>query len=242
MAKRRGAVTATTTQMERGVADADLVVVCTPVEWVVDHVCQAADACGNGALITDAGSTKEQIVTGVERRLASDVRQRVSFVGSHPMAGSQLSGVQHASADLFEDRVAIVTPSRHTPLADCRRVEDFWRSLGARVHRCSPRAHDQAVAAVSHLPHLVAAALAAATPTDDLPLVGSGWRDTTRIAAADVELWRQILTDNRSHILKSLNKFAKVLSAFQQALDKDDQARLVRLLAAGKHNRDAVGN
>jgi prephenate dehydrogenase len=241
-AKQRGAITDTTTQFGRGVIDAELVIVCTPVERVVDHVCQVAEACREGTLITDAGSTKEQIVTGVERRLDDEAKRRVAFVGSHPMAGSQLSGVQHARADLFVDRVAIVTPSRRTRDADRESVEDFWRSLGARVHRCSPRSHDKAVAAVSHLPHVVAAALAAATPTEDLPLAGSGWQDTTRIAAADVDLWRQILNDNRSHVLKSLDKFAKVLSAFRQALHQDDQAKLVKLLAAGKHHRDAVGN
>jgi prephenate dehydrogenase len=121
-------------------------------------------------------------------------------------------------------------------------MEQFWESLGSCVVRQSPREHDRAVSAISHLPHLVAAALATATADGDLPLASTGWRDTTRVAAADVELWCQILLDNRSHVLKSLDKFEKVLASFRGALDKEHRARLVQLLATGKRNRDAVGN
>jgi prephenate dehydrogenase len=241
-AKQRGAVTATTTSLARGVAAAELVVVSTPVAQIVDHVCQAAAACPAGTLITDAGSTKERIVTALDRALEGAAQPGVAFVGSHPMAGSEKAGVEYSRADLFEGSVAIVTPSRRTRRQDCEAVEQFWRSLGARVIRRSPRAHDRAVAAVSHLPHVVAAALAGTTPKRDLPLVARGWLDATRVAAGDVDLWRQILLDNRVYVLKSLDRFEKLLASFRRALEKDHHSKLIQQLAAGKRNRDSVGN
>jgi prephenate dehydrogenase len=106
----------------------------------------------------------------------------------------------------------------------------------------SPDEHDRAVAEISHLPHLLASALAATSDPRDLVLAAKGWRDTTRVASGDVELWRQIFTENRRHVLQSLAKFEKVLSAFRQALEGNDSAELVRLLDAGKRNRDTLGS
>ncbi|MFV1964575.1 MAG: prephenate dehydrogenase [Pirellulaceae bacterium] len=240
-ARQRGAVTATSTSLSRGVASADLVVVCTPVHLVVESVRQAAGSCPAGTLITDVGSTKERIVTALDEHLGA-AEEDVAFVGSHPMAGSEKSGVQFAEADLLMDRLVIVTPSRRTRPANAAAIEDLWKSLGARVIRTSPAFHDRAAGAVSHLPHAVASALAAGTQERDLPLAATGWRDTTRIAAGDVDLWTRILLENRAHVLKSLGKFEKVLSSLRQALEGNDRAKLEQLLAAGKRNRDAVGN
>ena len=237
-----GAITEWTTRIQAGVAKAELVVVCTPVELIVEQVCQVAEACPGGATITDVGSTKLQIVSELDRRLGDAARRDVGFVGSHPMAGSERSGVEYSQADLFENRVTIVTPSESTCPEKRQAVEQFWRSLGSRVLRRSPADHDRAVAAVSHLPHLVASALAAATPANSRSLVGGGWLDTTRVAAGDVELWRQILWDNRCYVLSSLDRFEKVLASFRDALLRDDPSRLVELLTAGKQNREAVGN
>ncbi len=129
--------------------------VCTPIASIADHVHQAAAACRTGALITDTGSTKADIV----REVNGSLSDRAAFVGSHPLAGSEKNGPEHARADLFEGRVVVVTPTQKTSDADVRRTADFWISLGATVLTMSPEAHDQALAATSHLPHLVAAAL-----------------------------------------------------------------------------------
>ena len=188
------------------------------------------------------------------------------FVGSHPLAGSEKSGPEFADPNLFEGCVTVVTPTEprgtgisarldgdgqecpsysRGPLpfaASVEAVESFWRSLGARVLRMSPDEHDRAVAEISHLPHLLASALAAAADPQDLILAAGGWRDTTRVAAGDVELWRQIFCENRRHVLQSLGRFEKVLSAFRQALEGNDPAELVRLLQLGKSNRDSVAS
>lgn len=239
-AKQRDAVTATTTNLAKGVGDAELVVVCTPVELIVDHVVEAEQCCSPGAIITDAGSTKAEIVRTLGKSLKTN--HSIEFVGSHPMAGSEKTGPLHARADLFENRVAVVTPTARTSAAATETIAQFWRSLGSTVLQMSPREHDRSVATISHLPHLVASALASATPDDDLPLASTGWLDTTRIAAGDAELWRQILSDNRGDILKSLGKFEKVLASFRRALERDDQRKLVQLLEAGKQRREALGN
>ncbi len=109
-------------------------------------------------------------------------------------------------------------------------VEEFWQSLGARSVRMSPEEHDRAVAEISHLPHLLASALASCAAQQDLALAAGGWRDTTRVAAGDVELWRQIFLENRRHVLQSLDKFEKVLAEFRRAVERNDPGELVRLL------------
>jgi len=237
-----GAVTDTTTDLARGVANADLIVVCTPVAEIVAHVLQVADACPATALITDVGSTKAEIVGRLDKALHHQGDQRATFVGSHPLAGSEKTGPEHARADLFENCVVIMTPTDNTPEPVAALTRSFWESVGAKVIAKTPEDHDQSVAAISHLPHLVASALAGATPPADLCLAASGWRDTTRVAAAATELWRQILADNRLHVLKSLNEFEKVLAQFRQALETEDQNKLLQLLEAGKRNRESVGN
>ncbi len=237
-ARRHAVVTTTTINLARGVADAQLVVVCTPVGDIVDHVCEVAAHAPPSALITDVGSTKGEIVSQLQRRLLP----RTLFVGSHPLAGSEKTGCENASADLLCGRVTVLTPAAHTDRDAAARIEAFWLSLGSRVLRMTPAAHDKAVATTSHAPHVIAAALALVTSDREMPLVASGWKDTTRIAAGDPQLWWQILSMNRDQVLKSLDKFGKVLSQFRSALERGDEACLVQLLDAGKKTRDSVGN
>lgn len=233
-----GAVTSTTMSIAEGVSSADLVIVCTPVGEIADHVLQAADAAPRHALLTDAGSTKGSIVAKVEAALPKGKR----FVGSHPLAGAEKNGVDFARADLFEDRVVVVTPSQNTGPTDPQAVSEFWQSLGANVISMSPDAHDRALAITSHLPHLVASAAAKITPAADLQLTAGGWRDLTRIASGDPDLWSQILLDNRASILNSLAGFEKTMAEFRSALEQAEAAKLRQLLMEGKLRRDALGN
>lgn len=234
-----GAIDRMTTELREGVSEADLVIVCTPVESIATFVRQTLQHTKPTTLVTDAGSTKETIV-----RLVEGQRQegQAVFVGSHPLAGSEKTSVEYAAADLFAGRTVVVTPTDHSPPADVERLLRFWESLGSKCLTMSPAEHDQAVAATSHLPHVIAALVAASTPTESLPLVATGWLDTTRIAAGDVELWRQILAQNRGSVLKRLREFAKVLNSFTDALDGHDEEAVSRLLAAGKQQRDALAD
>lgn len=228
-AKALGAIDDFICDLETACTAADLVVVCTPVQSIAPfthkiQLCALASDC----LVTDVGSTKANIC-----RDLPDSAHR-SFCGSHPMAGSQLSGVRFASADLFEDRLTIVTPTPQTPVELSRRTEQFWQSLGCRTVQMSPERHDQAMAGISHLPHLIAAALAAQTDDSLLPLAGPGWADTTRVAAGDVELWRQIIVENQQPVLQAMRDFSGSLQPWIAALERGDSALLTQLLDQGK--------
>ena len=238
-AKRRGAVDSTSTNVQRAVAGADLVVVCTPVERIAEYVMQVDEVCSPGTLITDAGSTKQQLIEQVD---AAGKLRHATFIGSHPLAGSEKKGPAHARADLFDDRMTVVTPTRRDPQEHVDRVVQFWESLGSRTCMMTPAAHDAALAQTSHLPHVVSAVLAATTSADLLHLVAGGWRDTTRIAGGDADLWQQILLSNRRHVLKSLDKFGKVLNSFRKAIEADNAEQLENLLSSGKEVRDALGS
>lgn len=231
-----GAVTATTVSPEEGVATADLVVVCTPVGRIADDVRMLARHCREGTLITDVGSTKGAIVA----ELADSLPEGIHFIGSHPLAGSERSGAAAAEADLFVDRVVIVTPEETTRADDLDFLCGFWRGLGASVITMRADEHDRALASTSHLPHLVAAALAAATPKEILHLTATGWGDSTRIASGDPELWRQIFAANRESLRSALTVFESQIAAFRDALQRRDDAALLDLLAAAKTLRDAV--
>lgn len=231
-AQAAGATTEMSTDLATGVAKADLVVVCTPVDLIPDFVRQVA-RCAPGALVTDVGSTKKWIV---------DQLGGLRFVGSHPLAGGERSGAAAADADLFVDRLAYVTPTEASAAEDVDRASEFWASLGAKVIVLSPAEHDRLTAATSHLPHLVAAALALATSGDDLDHCGSGWRDTTRVALGDPQVWRPIFETNRQQVLKALDAFERTLASLRSSLGRAseprDKSSLAELLALGKSRCD----
>ncbi len=238
MARRVGAVSHTTIDLAKGVAEADLVVVCTPVARITAHVREAASACPKGTLITDAGSTKQAIVAALDEGLPRGCR----FLGSHPVAGSEKTGVSHARADLFEGRVTVITPTRNTRAEDFDLLEEFWEALGSVVVRMSPEEHDRALAITSHLPHLAAAALAATVPEQYYRLTGTGILDATRLAGSDPDLWKQILLQNRENVLAALQQYGVKLSALHVALRDGNETELDRILTLAKKNRDALGS
>lgn len=243
-ARRRGAIDVGTTDLTLGVAEANLVVICTPVDTIADFVSQAAAGTPNRSLITDAGSTKHEIVKSAEALLV-DRRDGPRFVGSHPLAGDHRTGVDFARGDLFEGRKVIITPTEKSHRAAVVEIGGFWQALGADVVIMSPTEHDEALAATSHLPHLIASALALATPRDLLPLAASGWRDTTRIAGGDPEMWRAIFATNRQEVLDALKRFERWTSEMREMLALAQDDRLQRILERAqwvKANRDSLGD
>ena len=181
VARQIGSVDHTTIDLNKGVADAELVVVCSPVGRIVEHVRQAAQHCPERALLTDVGSVKRAIVSPLDAGLARGCR----FLGGHPVAGGEKAGPANASAELFEGRVAILTPTRNTRAENYDALEAFWQSLGSVVVKMTPEEHDQALAVTSHLPHIAAAVLAATVPEKLFRFCGSGMLDTSRVAAGD---------------------------------------------------------
>lgn len=218
--------------------DCKLIVVCTPVGRIVHDIQACALQAKPGTLIIDAGSTKARLVAELENRLP----EGVDFVGCHPMAGSQRSGVTAARADLFENRLTIITPGRDSRRAALERAGDFWRSLGCRLLELDPELHDEVLATTSHLPHLLAAAMAMSTPKEWLNCTAGGWRDQTRIAAGEPDNWTQIFLANREMLLKSLDTAEQNIAALRATIERNDAAALRQLLIKGKEHRDALGD
>jgi prephenate dehydrogenase len=243
-ARQVGAIDHGVTSLAEGVSHAQLVVVCTPVDSIAERVIQTAAVCPAAALITDAGSTKESIVTAVDAGLAGR-RSGPRFVGSHPLAGDDRTGPEHARADMFDGRKVVLTPTSATRPAAVTETRGFWESLGADVITMAPDKHDAALAMTSHLPHLVAAALAAATPKNLLPLAASGWRDTTRVAGGDPKLWQPIFATNRQHVLESLEKLTDLLDGLRESLEHGDYETfnsMLEVAAQVRRERDALGD
>ena len=228
----RGAVHAVA-ELEAAVRGAELVVLATPVSAMAGVLRRAAPALARGALVTDVGSVKAPLAETLPGLLPPGV----CYVGAHPMAGSHLRGLDHARADLFEGATCVVTPTEDSPPAAVARVAEFWSALGARVVRRSPAQHDIEVAWTSHLPHVLAfgyAAALAGAPGRAGEVAGSGFRDFTRIAHSDAELWSEILVANRKALAGPLHAFAAALGDLTRTLEAGDVDALERQLAAAR--------
>ena len=230
------AVDEVTVDMASGVRDADLVVVCTPIGIMEGMFEQMAPHLPEGCIVTDVGSTKATIVRLADRLLP----RTVHFIGSHPIAGSEKTGVEFARADLFQHAVCIVTPAKRCDPAVGNAMVEFWKSLGSHVHTLEPKKHDQVLAQVSHLPHAVAAALVLlAEQGKSTMYAGTGFGDTTRIASGDPALWRDIFGTNREAVLKALDALEHELHNFRKAVKDGDDSALVAWLSKAKAARDA---
>lgn len=231
-AYKLGAAAEATTDLHRAVADAELVVLAVPIGAMPALAKQIPAEC----IVTDVGSVKYPVVTAL-----SDLLPR--FVGSHPMAGSEQSGIEAARRDLFEGAVCIVTPRQDTDQAALRTVHDFWKAIGCNVRTLSPEAHDEIVARISHLPHVVAAALVSAVCHDGeqkLGFAGPGFKDTTRIASGPVEMWTEICMENRHEIGRALDELMEELGGVRAALENADAIELRAMLKRAKHLRDEL--
>jgi len=235
-----GALDRATTDLDAGVRGADFVLLAAPVlaiEALLDRVWRAAP---DGATLTDVGSTKVGIVRRAEALAAG---RPLAFVGSHPMAGSEQSGYGVARADLFEGATVLVTPTDRTEPRALKAVTGFWEALGARVSALDPEAHDRAVAAISHLPHAVADALMDAVARfapEALEFAARGFKDTTRIAASDPDMWADIFLANRTALGASLGAFRQALAALEGAIAGGSREEIRALLARVKAAREAL--
>jgi len=241
-ALRCGACDEATDDLIAGSHDADLIILCAPVTTISERAAMLADVIPPECVVTDAGSTKATLVRQCEIALAGKAR----FVGGHPMAGSELTGIAHARADLFAGAIYALTRTQHTDDAAFTLVHDFARALGAKPLTIDPAVHDEVVALTSHLPHAVAFALASAVwgghPNKSAlaSLAASGYRDTTRLAGASPELWCDIFTANRDALLHAFDGFQSELSALRAALAAGDDAALLRALKQANERRASL--
>lgn len=214
------------------VARADLVILATPVGAFGHHMRAIAPVLPKGAIVTDVGSTKAAVV-----RSAGRILGHRRFIGSHPMAGSELKGVAYARADLFAGATCILTPVPSTPARVVRRVEKVWRRMRMRTVRMSPAGHDRAVARISHLPHALAGLLMRLPAPAELDIAATGFRDATRLAGGDPEMWRDIFLTNRRQVLAAIDDFDQALMALRDLVEAGDAGGLLAFLAAAKRRR-----
>ena len=226
--------------LEKAVVGSDLVVICTPVQTIVPLLVQIRPALDAEALITDVGSTKSLICR--EARTALEGHS-ATFLGAHPMAGSEQAGMEHAQSDLFENAACILTPLDDASAEAIAKLSAFWDALGMTVSTVSPEKHDEIVAHVSHLPHLLASTLCGYLAAQDdtwRTLGGGGLRDTTRIASGDPQLWKQILEQNSDEVVRAIEGFEQQLHHLKTALLNQDSLGVIAQLERGKTYRDQL--
>ncbi|HPO08545.1 MAG TPA: prephenate dehydrogenase/arogenate dehydrogenase family protein [bacterium] len=227
---------------EKWPEEISLLILAAPVEQIGNLLKEQSSKVGKDTIITDVGSTKSRLVSTCQGILGSGHR----FVGSHPIAGSHQTGVEHADADLFVNRTCVVTPTQETDLEAKQMVSRFWESLGANVMELSPEEHDYLVARTSHLPHLAAATLCsivARLPHDRArKVIGSGFQDATRIAAGESGLWAEICQHNQEEISSALDGFIRELQNIKEAIGKEDLTGIVQFLEEARKYRTQLGS
>jgi prephenate dehydrogenase len=233
------AVDQATLDLAAAVEGADLIVLATPVGGFTQILGALSLVAPRGCLVTDVGSVKGALVAQWEK-----ASHPLAFVGSHPMAGSEKSGVEEARADLFQGTTCITTPTGRTSKDALKKVESLWRALGCRVIRLAPLGHDKKIGLLSHLPHAAAFSLMRAVgrgmSAGDWRLAGNGLRDTTRISGSDPAMWADIFLANRLEMKKDLEAFQNDLRVLLKCLSKNDRRGLLDFLGRSSRLRQAL--
>lgn len=238
-ALERGFIDKVAGSIEEAASEADVVFVAVPVKQIPDFAIRAAKSAKKGTIITDVGSTKANIIVEVEPY----VPEGVHFIGGHPMAGSERTGVSAANPSLFKNAHYLLTPTQRTDTTAYKKLHSMLTSIGANVLAIDPQKHDRAVAIVSHLPHMVAAVLmnlasSEANDTENiLMLAAGGFKDTTRIAAGSPTMWVDICLDNKEAILYSVEKMTDMLESLRHAINEEDKDRIRNLLERAQSAR-----
>jgi prephenate dehydrogenase len=237
LARERGIIDAIAGDAGAAARGADIVLVAAPVAQFPGIFAQLKDC---KALITDAGSTKRDVVAAARTALGARIAQ---FVPAHPVAGAEKSGAGAASAELFRARRVILTPLEENPPSAIAQVQALWEACGARITRLDPDEHDTVLAAVSHLPHVLAYALVHDIARRDnaeqlFSYAAGGFRDFTRIASSHPEMWRDICIANRDRLLSELGRYQATLADVQQLLQASDAAGLEKLFAEARAARN----
>lgn len=241
-AKRLGIVDSFTRDIGEGVRDADLVVVAVPVLKIAETVRQAAPHLKPGCIVTDVGSVKGDVIRDVEPLIPACVH----FVPGHPIAGTEHSGAEAAFATLYVGRRCILTPTTRTDAAALEKVRLAWEATGAEVVVMDAEAHDMILAAVSHLPHMIAYTLVNTvgdmdeSGVDALGYSAGGFKDFTRIASSSPEMWTDICAMNREQILNTIDSFKKRLDGLRALIDGGDLDGLKREFDRAKGLRDSL--
>ena len=235
-----GIIDAIEADVAAAVRSADLIMIATPVAQYSEVMRALEKSLKPGAIATDSGSTKRDVVAAARSALGAKIAQ---FVPGHPIAGAERSGAAAADAGLFRGRRVVLTPLEENRAQDVEAVAGLWSAAGARVSRMTSSEHDEVFAAVSHLPHLLAYALVhdVGKRPNSAQLFGyaaGGFRDFTRIASSHAEMWRDICVANRDLLLNDLHSYEKTLKAIGTLLEKSDAAALEKLFSEARAARE----
>lgn len=209
---------------------ADLIIFATPVGAILALAPKIAGLVDKGCIVTDVGSTKEEISAKLSKLFPG-------YVGSHPMAGSEKRGIKYADARILEDSLCLVTSRPGLDKQACRKVAKLWNELGFRVSFLTPGLHDKIISFVSHLPHVVAFSLMSSVPAEYFKFSSGGLKDTTRIAASEAELWTDIFLTNRKNLLKAMSQMEQNLARIRSAVNKKDKVLLTRIIRQAHNKR-----
>lgn len=237
-----GVVDRYSTDPAKGIEGADMVFLATPVRTITGLVELIAPSLAPGCIVTDGGSVKEEIVVECQRLMPPGT----FFVGGHPIAGTEHSGVEASFSTLYRGRRCIITPSSVTDEKALEKVVRMWQIAGSDVVLMDAAKHDRVVAAISHLPHMVAYALVNAVGGYDrfdesiLKYSAGGFRDFTRIASSDPVMWRDIALMNKNSLLEMMDFFSRYLSQLREMIERGDGAALEEFFARSKEQRDAI--
>lgn len=218
------------------VADADIVILATPICTFEEVFTQIAGHLPDGCIVTDVGSTKALPHKWAKKLLPAGV----NYVGSHPIAGSEQRGVEFARDDMFAGADCILTATKNTDGNSVEKLRKFWLALGSRVSVMDPVKHDKLLANISHLPHVTAAALLNANSEADLKMAGKGFIDTSRVASGPANVWTDILVTNADNICRSIAKLSGELKKLQTAIKHKDQKQIEKMLEAARRKRAAL--
>lgn len=212
---------------------AAVVVVCTPVDLLAGDIIDVLEKTPDTTLVTDVGSVKRPIVNQVSEKTAAAAR----YIGAHPLAGSHLKGFENSDPQLYEDRLCIMTPGPHHNPESTEMVRQFWQAIGMRVSETTPEEHDRILALTSHLPHLAASAVAAVVDDKLLDFASTGYRDTTRVAAGDPDLWTAIFSQNSNQVAIATDQLIDVLQKFRNAIVLGRQPDVTAFLKIAQDRR-----
>ena len=235
-AVRMNAIDTPCLDVQKAISNADLVILATPVDSIIKLFTTINPYLKRGCIVTDVGSAKVKIIEHAEKILSASP----FFVGSHPLAGSEKKGVANATDNLFEGSACIMTPTSKTNQVAKQKVKHFWTKLGMDVKLLSPEEHDEILAYVSHLPHLVAYGLISAVPAKFLEYASQGLKDTSRVAASSPQMWSDICMANSKNVLNALDKCVEYLAHFRKAIISRDQKSLVQYFTQAQETRNKL--
>jgi len=219
----KGIIDEGSSDISEGAQGAEIVVIATHVGIIPDTAKSIFESATEGAIITDVGSVKSSIV----KRIESDLPDNLNFIGGHPIAGTEHSGVKFADSNLFKGRRCILTPTQKTKTEVVNKVSKMWGAVGSQVYEMDPETHDHIFSIVSHLPHIIAFSLVntvlnAKDKNELIDFAGGGLKDYTRVAASSPEMWTEIFKANKDQLLEAISKFKGTLKEIEQAIENED--------------------